>query len=110
MASSLRGFGVFGVDDLLPWRRMASQETSSPLLVCVPPLKNQRRARRREGLDVLVGDGAADGGDVHAELIGDEGHGEGLEELGPVVEVLALGVDDDADDARACVCAARRPR
>ncbi len=55
--------------------------------------------------EVFLGDSAADGGDVDAELLGDEGHGEGLEALRAKVEVLALRGDNDVDDAEKCAAA-----
>ena len=51
-------------------------------------------------MNPLFGDGAGDGGDVDAELVGHVDHGQRLEELGALVEELALGVDDGADDAQ----------
>jgi hypothetical protein len=50
-------------------------------------------------LDVLVGDGAADGGLVDTDDLGDLGHRERLEGGDPVLEELPLGVDDLAGDA-----------
>ena len=51
------------------------------------------------GLDVFVGDGAADGRLVHADDIGDLGHREGFEERDAALEERDLGFDDLPGDA-----------
>ena len=80
---------------------MASQETSSPVSVCVPPVKKPRRGTTPRGVSrCLSATGAADGGDVDAELLGDLGHGQGPQGLRAVIEIVALGVHHDADDAQ----------
>ena len=57
----------------------------------------------REFFGKLSGDQQKD-----AQLIGHQGHGQGLKELRPLVEVVALGLDHDIDHAQARAGALRR--